>query len=79
MLSFHNTNILVKSSAWDIQIQKTGFISEAGKCLVMQAKIDGRPIIIVLLDSYGKYTRVADAKRIRKWMEGQPLSAAARS
>jgi D-alanyl-D-alanine endopeptidase (penicillin-binding protein 7) len=79
MLSFHNTNILVKSSAWDIQVQKTGFISEAGKCLVMQAKIDGRPIIIVLLDSYGKYTRVADAKRIRKWMEGQPLSAAARS
>ena len=79
ILAFHNTNVLVKSSSWDIQVQKTGYISEAGKCLVMQAKIDGRPIVIVLLDSYGKYTRVADAKRIRKWMEGQQLSTAARS
>jgi D-alanyl-D-alanine endopeptidase (penicillin-binding protein 7) len=78
-LSFHNTNILVKNSSWDIQVQKTGYISEAGKCLVMQARIDGRSIIIVLLDSNGKYTRVADAKRIRKWMEGQPVAAASRS
>ena len=78
-LLFRNTNVLVKNASWDIQVQKTGYISEAGKCLVMQAKIDGRPVVIVLLDSYGKYTRVADAKRIRKWMEGQQLSAAARS
>jgi D-alanyl-D-alanine endopeptidase (penicillin-binding protein 7) len=50
-------------------VQKTGYIAEAGKCLVMQAIIDGRTIVIVLLDSFGKYTRVADAKRIKKWME----------
>jgi D-alanyl-D-alanine endopeptidase (penicillin-binding protein 7) len=79
VLAFHNTNSLTKSPSWDIQVQKTGFISEAGKCLVMQARIEGRPIIIVLLDSYGKYTRVADAKRIRKWMEGQPISTSTSS
>ena len=79
LLAFHNTNVLVKNPAWDIVVQKTGYISEAGKCLVMQAMIDGHAIIIVLLDSYGKYTRVADAKRIRKWMEGQLLSVAAKS
>jgi D-alanyl-D-alanine endopeptidase (penicillin-binding protein 7) len=75
-LEFHNTNILTKNPNWDIVVQKTGYISEAGKCLVMQAMIDGRAIVIVLLDSNGKYTRVADAKRIRKWMEGQQMAAA---
>jgi len=71
MLEFHNTNSLVRSSAWDIVVQKTGYISEAGECLVMQAMIEDRPVIIVLLNSFGKYTRVADAKRIRQWMESR--------
>jgi len=69
MLDFRNTDSLVSNPAWNIIVQKTGYIEEAGKCLVMQAIIDGRSIVIVLLDSFGKYTRVADAKRIKKWME----------
>jgi len=68
-LDFRNTDSLVSNPGWNIVVQKTGYITEAGKCLVMQAIIDGRTIVIVLLDSYGKYTRVADAKRIKKWME----------
>jgi serine-type D-Ala-D-Ala endopeptidase (penicillin-binding protein 7) len=71
MLEFHNTNSLVRSDAWDIIVQKTGYISEAGECLVMQAVIEDRPVIIVLLNSFGKYTRVADARRIRQWMEAR--------
>jgi D-alanyl-D-alanine endopeptidase (penicillin-binding protein 7) len=50
-------------------LSKTGFINEAGRCLVMQAQIASRPVIIVLLDSWGKYTRTADANRIKKWLE----------
>ena len=69
MLSFRNTDSLVSNPNWNIIVQKTGYISEAGKCLVMQAVIEGRTVVIVLLDSFGKYTRVADAKRIKKWME----------
>jgi D-alanyl-D-alanine endopeptidase (penicillin-binding protein 7) len=69
MLDFRNTDSLVSNPTWNIIVQKTGYISEAGKCLVMQAIIEGRSIVIVLLDSFGKYTRVADAKRIKKWME----------
>lgn len=69
MLSFRNTDSLVSNPNWTIIVQKTGYISEAGKCLVMQAIIEGRTVVIVLLDSFGKYTRVADAKRIKKWME----------
>jgi D-alanyl-D-alanine endopeptidase (penicillin-binding protein 7) len=69
MLSFRNTDSLVSNPNWNIIVQKTGYISEAGKCLVMQAIIEGRTVVIVLLDSFGKYTRVADAKRIKKWME----------
>jgi serine-type D-Ala-D-Ala endopeptidase (penicillin-binding protein 7) len=69
MLDFRNTDSLVSNPAWNIIVQKTGYIEEAGKCLVMQAIIDDRTIVIVLLDSFGKYTRVADAKRIKKWME----------
>ena len=69
MIGFRNTDSLVSNPAWNIIVQKTGYIAEAGKCLVMQAIIDGRTIVIVLLDSFGKYTRVADAKRIKKWME----------
>ncbi|MCC7200455.1 MAG: serine hydrolase [Gammaproteobacteria bacterium] len=68
---FRNTNSLVRNPDWDIVVQKTGYISEAGRCLVMKTVFDGRSIVIVLLDSVGKLTRVADAKRIRKWMEAQ--------
>jgi serine-type D-Ala-D-Ala endopeptidase (penicillin-binding protein 7) len=69
LVEFHNTDNLVKNPGWNIIVQKTGFINEAGKCLVMNAVIDKRSVIIVLLDSYGRYTRVADAKRIKTWME----------
>ena len=68
-LRFHNTNPLVRNASWDIGVSKTGFINEAGRCLVMQATIKQRPVIIVLLDSWGKRTRVGDANRIKKWME----------
>ena len=69
MVEFHNTDNLVANPAWNIIVQKTGYITEAGKCLVMAAVIEGRSVVIVLLDSFGKYTRVADAKRIKTWME----------
>lgn len=68
-IAYKNTNGLVKSPAWEIGLSKTGFINEAGRCLVMQAKIASRPVIIVLLDSWGRYTRAADANRIKKWLE----------
>lgn len=68
-MRFNNTNPLVKSASWNIAVSKTGFINEAGRCLVMQAKINKRPVVIVLLDSAGKQTRVGDANRIKKWME----------
>ncbi len=68
-LTFNNTNPLVKSASWDIGVSKTGFINEAGRCLVMQAQIRQRPVIIVLLDSVGKSTRVGDANRVKKWIE----------
>ena len=69
MVEFHNTDNLVANPTWNILVQKTGYITEAGKCLVMSAIIEGRSVVIVLLDSLGKYTRVADAKRIKTWME----------
>jgi serine-type D-Ala-D-Ala endopeptidase (penicillin-binding protein 7) len=68
MIEYRNTDNLVANPAWNIQVQKTGYISEAGKCLVMAAVIEGRSVVIVLLDSFGKYTRVADAQRIKTWM-----------
>lgn len=68
-LEFRNTNSLVRKGDWDIGLSKTGFINEAGRCLVMQVTIASRPIIIVLLDSAGKYTRIADAQRIKRWVE----------
>ena len=71
-LQFNNTNRLVKNPGWDIGLQKTGYISEAGQCLVMQAKIAGRKLIMVFLDSAGKLSRIADAERVRKWMEANP-------
>lgn len=68
-LAFRNTNILVRNGSWDIGLSKTGYINEAGRCLVMQAQIADQPLIIVLLDSWGKHTRIGDAQRIRKWIE----------
>ncbi|MGE5118005.1 MAG: D-alanyl-D-alanine endopeptidase [Betaproteobacteria bacterium] len=65
---FRNTNRLVSNPAWDIGLQKTGFINEAGRCLVMQASLAGRKLIMVFLDSAGKYSRLADAERVRKWL-----------
>ena len=68
MVEYRNTDNLVANPAWNILVQKTGYITEAGKCLVMAAVIEGRNVVIVLLDSFGKYTRVADAQRIKTWM-----------
>lgn len=70
--NFHNTNPLVKNDAWQIGVSKTGYINEAGKCLVMQATINQTPVVIVLLDSAGKLTRIGDAQRIKKWLESSP-------
>ncbi|HET7731334.1 MAG TPA: D-alanyl-D-alanine endopeptidase [Usitatibacter sp.] len=72
MLSFVNTNALVRAGDWQIGLSKTGFINESGKCLVMQAMIANQPIVIVLLDSWGRLTRIGDAVRIRKWLEKNP-------
>jgi D-alanyl-D-alanine endopeptidase (penicillin-binding protein 7) len=71
-VEFHNTDQLVRSPAWNIIVQKTGYIEEAGRCLVIKALIRGRAIVIVLLDSFGRYTRVADAQRIKRWLEALP-------
>jgi D-alanyl-D-alanine endopeptidase (penicillin-binding protein 7) len=68
-LQYSTTNKLVASSGWDIGLQKTGYIAEAGRCLVMHAMIEGRAVVMVFLDSKGKYSRLADAARIRKWLE----------
>jgi serine-type D-Ala-D-Ala endopeptidase (penicillin-binding protein 7) len=73
-LQFNNTNRLVKNPGWDIGLQKTGYISEAGQCLVMQAKIAGRKLIMVFLDSAGKLSRIADAERVRRWVESNPVT-----
>ena len=68
-VAFRNSNGLVRSGQWEIGLSKTGYISEAGRCLVMQARIAAKPVIIVLLDSWGKFTRIGDANRIKQWME----------
>lgn len=68
-VAFHNTNSLTRNSEWNIGVSKTGYISEAGRCLVMQASIAERKVIIVLLDSWGKWSRIGDAQRIKKWLE----------
>ncbi len=68
-LSFVNTNALVRGSEWNIGLSKTGYISESGKCLVMQAMIANQPVVIVLLDSWGRLTRIGDANRIKRWLE----------
>lgn len=75
-LHFNNTNALVSSSDWEIALQKTGFTNEAGKCLVMQAWLNQKPVVIVLLDSWGRLTRIGDANRIRRWVEHLALQGA---
>jgi D-alanyl-D-alanine endopeptidase (penicillin-binding protein 7) len=71
-LQFSNTNRLVRNPSWDIGLQKTGYISEAGQCLVMQTRVAGRNVIMVFLDSAGKLSRLADAARVRRWIESIP-------
>jgi D-alanyl-D-alanine endopeptidase (penicillin-binding protein 7) len=68
-LQYGNTNGLVRSSYWDIELSKTGYISEAGRCLVMHVRLAEKDLIVVLLDSWGKHSRIGDANRIRKWLE----------
>jgi D-alanyl-D-alanine endopeptidase (penicillin-binding protein 7) len=68
-VGFRNTNSLVRSDAWDIELSKTGYIHQAGRCLVMHMRVASRDLVVILLDSWGKYTRIADARRIRKWLE----------
>jgi D-alanyl-D-alanine endopeptidase (penicillin-binding protein 7) len=69
MLHFANTNGLVRSKSWEIGLSKTGYISEAGRCLVMRVRLASRDLIVVLLDSWGKQSRIGDANRLRKWLE----------
>jgi len=78
VLGFSNSNGLVRTPNWQIDVSKTGYIAEAGQCLVMHTRILERPIVIVLLDSWGKYSRIGDANRIKKWLEsGAPALARA--
>jgi len=74
-LQFNNTNGLIKNPDWDIGLQKTGYISEAGRCLVMQTRIAGRKLIMVFLDSAGKLSRLGDAERVRRWVETNPIAS----
>jgi len=73
-LGYRNTNGLVRSVHWDIGLSKTGYISEAGRCLVMRVRLSSREVIVVLLDSWGKLSRVGDANRIKKWLETQAVA-----
>ncbi|HEY6354216.1 MAG TPA: D-alanyl-D-alanine endopeptidase [Burkholderiaceae bacterium] len=75
-VQFRTTNSLVRNPSWEIGLQKTGYISEAGRCLVMQAQLAGRKLIMVLLDSTGRYSRVGDAERIRRWLDTIPVARA---
>ncbi len=78
---FVNTNPLVRKPGWSIHLSKTGFTNDAGHCLVMLTRLDGRPTAVVLLDSFGKYTRIADANRLRPgWIPASsaPIPDAAR-
>ena len=77
-LDFVNTNRLVRGGAWDIQLSKTGYTNEAGRCLVMKTRVANRPVVMVLLDSQGKLTPLGDANRIKRWMETGSRSTAAR-
>ena len=71
LFTYRNTNLLIGRPDWDIVVQKTGFTNDAGECLVMQTRIGERAVNMVLLNSFGKLTRTADARRVRKWMEAQ--------
>lgn len=79
ILQFRNTNRLIQNPRWQIGLSKTGYIDEAGRCLVMQANLARRPVLIVLLDSQGRLTRVGDANRIKQWLEGSPPPPSART
>lgn len=68
-IAFPNTNALVRNGRWNIGLSKTGYIEEAGRCLVMQAMLANRPVLVILLDSWGKYSRLGDANRIKQWLE----------
>ena len=81
-LGFRNTNRLVYKPDWSIQLTKTGFTNKAGHCLVMRTRMNGKPVAFVVLDAYGKYTHMADANRLKKWLETgkvSPVPAAALS
>jgi D-alanyl-D-alanine endopeptidase (penicillin-binding protein 7) len=77
LVQFRNTNALVRSPSWEIGLQKTGFISQAGRCLVMQAGVAGRRVVLVLLDSVGRLSRLGDANRVRRWLEEAAAGAPA--
>lgn len=68
-VGYNNTNSLVRSGSWGIELSKTGYIAAAGRCLVMQMRVASRDLVVILLDSWGKYSRIGDARRIRKWLE----------
>ncbi len=74
-LGYRNTNGLVRSADWNIGLSKTGYISEAGRCLVMRVRLASREVVVVLLDSVGKLSRVGDANRIKKWLEAHAAVA----
>jgi D-alanyl-D-alanine endopeptidase (penicillin-binding protein 7) len=76
-LEFRSTNALVGKGDWQVTVQKTGYVADAGRCLVMQAIIDGRNVVIVLLNSWGKLTRIGDANRVRHWIEANAGHAVA--
>ncbi len=81
-LGFRNTNALVRKDNWNIQLSKTGFTNSAGHCLVMSTEMNKRPVAFVVLDAFGKYTHMADANRLKKWLETgaiTPVPAAALS
>lgn len=78
-IAFLNTNGLTRNPRWEIGLSKTGYLEEAGKCLVMQTNLAGRALVIVLLDSWGKYTRLGDAARIRQWLEDTATAVATRA
>lgn len=81
-LGFRNTNALVRKDNWNIQLSKTGFTNSAGHCLVMSTEMNNRPVAFVVLDAFGKYTHMADANRLKKWLETgtvTPVPAAALS
>lgn len=78
-LDFVNTNRLVRGGSWDIQLSKTGYTSEAGRCLVMKTRVGNRPLVMVLLNSQGKLTPLGDANRIKRWLEGNTVARSSKS